>query len=272
MSALLTVEELISSDGIRTLLQPLVRADDGGVYGYEALSRGPAGSPLEGAEALWRAAEAEGRVVELDYACRRAALRAKRRWFPDSGTLFVNVDPLVVRSPSFRLGVTQRWLYEMGIDPGQVVLEITERRLIDDYEAFRRALRIYRDEGYRVAVDDVGAGYSSLRTVAEIQPHFLKIDISLIRGLHLDRARRAVVAALVDLAHALGALAVAEGVEEPEELRAVTELGVDLVQGFLLARPAEEPPLPPPAVLTHLRRSRRPRRRSESARGAARGA
>lgn len=254
VSALLTVDEVLSSDGIRTLLQPLVRMEDGTVYGFEALSRGPVGSPLEGAEALWRAAEAEGRVGELDYACRRAALRAKQRWFPDGRTLFVNVDPLVVRSPSFRLGVTQRWLQEMGIDPGQVVLEITERRLIDDYEAFRRALHIYRDEGYRVAVDDVGAGYSSLRTVAEIEPHFLKIDLSLVRGLDRDRARQAVVRAIVGLAHALGALAVAEGVERVEELLAVQELGVDLAQGFLLARPGEKPSELSPTVLPWLRR------------------
>ncbi|MBE3590031.1 MAG: EAL domain-containing protein [Firmicutes bacterium] len=267
----MTLEEILSSDGIRTLLQPVVQVDDGTVYGYEALSRGPAGSPLERAEALWRAAEAEGRVGELDYACRRAALRAKQRWFPESGTLFVNVDPLVVRSPSFRLGVTQQWLHEMGIDPGQVVLEITERRMIDDYEAFRQALRIYRDQGYRVAVDDVGAGYSSLRTVAEIEPHFLKIDLSLVRGLDRDRARRAVVRALVGLAHALGALAVAEGVERVEELSAVQELGVDLAQGFLLARPAEEPPELSPIALPRLRRSRVRGRGRERRHGAATG-
>ncbi|MDI3317852.1 MAG: EAL domain-containing protein [Bacillota bacterium] len=249
----MTVEEVLSSNGIRTLLQPLVRAADGVVYGYEALSRGPAGSPLEAAEALWRAAEAEDRVIELDYACRHAALRAKRRWFPDAGTLFLNVDPLVVRSPSFRLGVTHRWLDEMAIDPAQVVFEITERRLIDDYQAFRRALHIYREQGYRIAVDDVGAGYSSLRTVAEIEPHFLKIDMSLVRGVDGDRARRAVVRALVGLAHSLGAMAVAEGVETAGELEAVGEMGVDLLQGFLLAEPAEEPPRPAPAVLGRLR-------------------
>ncbi|MCW2549359.1 MAG: hypothetical protein JWN96_3819, partial [Mycobacterium sp.] len=122
----------------------------------------------------------------------------------------------------------------------QLVLEITEHAAVDSYAELREALRPMRDNGLRLAIDDAGAGYASLKHVVELEPDIIKVDRSLIDGLAADRARRSVVSAFVLLALDMGAAVIAEGIETTEDLEAVRDLGVDAAQGYLFARPTTD--------------------------------
>ena len=134
-----------------------------------------------------------------------------------------------------------------GISPRQVVLEMLERGRVSDWKVFRKRLGTFRDAGFQLACDDVGTGVSSLRLVPEVEPDFLKVDLSLVRGVHESRAQQGVLITLVEMAARVGAEVICEGIEVQEELDVIESLGVRYGQGFLLARPAPLPihDLPP---------------------------
>ncbi len=233
--------QIIADGGIRTLLQPIVCLRTARVIGFEALSRGPAGGCLENPVALFDFAEASGFLVALERLCRTKALQAKKALIPPGTILSLNIDPRVIVDPQFRSGITRLLLIHLDIDPGDIVLEITERAAIDDFRTFLAALQHYRQQGFRIAIDDVGAGYASLRTVIETRPHLLKIDASLVRGAAEDPLRREVLTALAGFSHRIGTKVVAEGVETAEDLDLLCRLDIDYAQGYFLARPAERP-------------------------------
>ncbi len=219
------VVALLSPGGIHTAFQPVVRVADGTIVGYEALARSNAAADLT--PDVWlEIAERAGRRDDVELACVEAALAAGPP--PDGVLLFVNVSPDVALDP--RLPALCRAL-------PRHVLEVTEHRAVDDYEPLQDSLRALRSSGSMVAVDDVGAGYASMAHVLQLGPSFIKIDRSLVQGLHSDSRRRALVEALQAFASAIGALTIAEGVETPEELRELRAAGVDLAQGYLLGRP-----------------------------------
>ena len=226
------LEELLANDLIAAAYQPIADLRDRSVYAHEALARGPAG-PLRTPGALFGAAARQGLLFPLDLACRTAALRRK-----PPGLLCLNVEPQSLLDPAFTRGLTAQMLLSLGVAPQEVIFEVTERIAISDYALFRRTLDHYRSQGYRIALDDVGAGYSNLRLVAEAQPEFLKIDMGLVQGLSQARPRRAAVSALARMAEELGALVIAEGIECEDDLVALQDIGVPLGQGFLLGRPA----------------------------------
>ncbi|MDI3279804.1 MAG: GGDEF domain-containing protein [Bacillota bacterium] len=235
------VQRIIAQGGVWTVFQPIFSLALGELMGYEALSRGPAGSPWESPPALFKLAEEGGMVFQLEQTCRETALaRAAELNLP--GKVFLNITPRVLQDPEFRSGTTRHLLARLGIDPRRIVIEITEREAIHDYRGFVNTLKYYRDQGYLVAVDDFGAGYTSFQSILELQPDFIKIDMSFIRGIDFSRTRRIMVETLVNLANRLGVQTIAEGIETESELKVLIELGVDFGQGYFLGRPAEEPP------------------------------
>ena len=140
-----------------------------------------------------------------------------------------------------------------GIEPGRAVLEITEHTQIDDYPGLLSALAPLRAARVRIGVDDAGSGFSSMSHIVNMEPDVIKVDISLVRDIHLNRMRRAMVGALAEFARQAGALVIAEGVEAEEERTALLSLGVTAAQGYLLGRPrpcaCSSPPVEePPAV------------------------
>lgn len=245
--------DIIIGGSIRTFLQPVVDLKEGKILGYEALSRGPAGSPLETPDHLFHVGRQSNLLFSLERVCRRKALLAKSRFFGSRQSLFLNVDPQVVHEARHQADITKEVVTTLGIDPGEVVLELTERTVISDYVAFARALEHYTQHGFKVAVDDVGAGYSNLRLIAEVKPHFIKIDMSLVRGIDSDPTKQALMETLASLAAKVNARVVAEGVETAAELTTLASLGVTLAQGYFLARPSESPPSLNPEALQVLR-------------------
>lgn len=230
------LQELIVHERIVTAFQPILLLKDRTVLGFEALSRGARGTTLETADELFGAAERHGLMVELDRLCRIRALLSAGR-VPSNARLFVNTLPATIRDPHFRGKPLIDFLGRAQVSPDRIVLEITEKLVIENYAMFREAMQYFVDLGMSFAVDDVGAGYSGLELIARLNPHFLKIDMSLVRDVHTSVVNRAMVKAIVTLSRAIGATVIAEGIHIQDEASALEQLGVDFGQGFFLARP-----------------------------------
>jgi len=139
------------------------------------------------------------------------------------------------------------------------VLEITEKQAITDFDLFKRTLLHYYRQGFKVAIDNAGAGHNSLRAVTEARPHFINLDMALVRDIDRDRAKNALVSAIVIFANRIDARVVAEGIGTVDELAALIEIGVDFGQGFLLGQPSSGFVDPEPEIVAFIReRSKSP--------------
>ena len=233
----LSFQEILTEEKISTFYQPIVNLRTGEVIGYEALSRGPEHTPFYSPLALIDAAHTAEKIWELEMLFRKKALERMREMEGDK-LLFVNVDPEVMKSPEFKSGLTKEYLSEMGVESTRIVFEITERTAINDYAYFYNVLENYRNQGYMIAIDDVGAGYSGLKTINEVRPNFIKIDMDLIRDIDKDAFKQALIKAFVDTSLTTNIKVIAEGIETKEELKTLILLGVHGGQGYYLKKPS----------------------------------
>ena len=234
------LDQILAHGDLHSLFQPIIALADRRILGYEALTRGPSNSPLHSPIALFSVARNCGRLSELELASRRSACRRFRDLQLD-GKLFLNVSPESLLEPTHQPGRTLKLLQEFGITPDRVVIELTEQAPIDDFSLLDTALHHYRAMGFSIALDDLGAGYSSLRLWSELRPDYVKIDRHFIDGIHKDAVKREFVGSILKMAKASRAQVIAEGIELAEELAVLSEMGVDLLQGYLLGRPEEQP-------------------------------
>jgi EAL domain-containing protein (putative c-di-GMP-specific phosphodiesterase class I) len=230
------LHDIILRERVVTAYQPILRIKEGTVLGFEALSRGPRGTGLETADALFAAATSHRLLVELDRLCRRAALLASGR-IPSSAKIFVNTLPATMRDPQFRGKPLIDFLDKAQVAPNRIVIEITEKLVIENYALFRETMAYFTDLGMSFAVDDVGAGYSGLESIAKLKPTYLKIDTALVREVHVSVVNRAMCKAIISLGNSIGATVIAEGIHSAEETEALKAMGVEYGQGFYLARP-----------------------------------
>lgn len=207
---------------------PIVVASTREIFGYEALARGKMRT-LRSPEVMFDVAAEADLIWELSRLCRARALEGMAQRLEPGQLLFLNVDPHDFADPAF----TEQEVTE----PSRVVIEITERTAIKDYPKFRERLKAFREMGYRFAVDDAGSGYAGLGSIANLEPDFIKLDISLINAIDTNFIKQNLVQTMVRFANDHGAMVIAEGVERAEEFAMVQELGVHLVQGFFLHRP-----------------------------------
>ena len=238
------LNQIIVAEELHVLFQPIVDATQQSIYGYEALIRGPKTSPLHSPLRLFDVATQAGLLVELDLLCRRLAIqRFAELELP--GLLFLNVMPLTIVERDFREGLTLGFIRESGLPPERVVIELTEHVPIHDYDLMRQAVAHYRDMGFQVALDDLGAGHSSLRHWSELRPDFVKLDRHFISGIDREPAKREFLRSILDVARSLDCQLIAEGVETAAEHLCLWELdrGLALLQGFYFARPSQHPPL-----------------------------
>jgi EAL domain-containing protein (putative c-di-GMP-specific phosphodiesterase class I) len=233
------LSRLIALGDVRAVFHPIVRLSDGQVIGHEALTRpvnGAVGvSSFDSVEELFAFAESTELLMDFERLCRKTAIVAASS-VPNLGLLFLNASPQAVEDPDFSAGGMDRLLAQSGMAPGDVVIEITERVAIVKHDDFQTALRAFKARGYRVAVDDMGAGYSSFQALASIEPDFLKFDVSLVRDIDRSSIKRGLLDSLRQLAEKIGARVIAEGVERPEERDALLALGIELAQGFVFHR------------------------------------
>jgi len=228
----------IMSEGLLTThYQPIVDMDLDAIMGYEALTRGPENTAFEVPKALFTASEAIRLSGELDALCSQKALRGARGFDPDK-KLFLNSLPETLGTPGLIERSLSAVLEEVALRPHNLVLEITERTAIEDFESFGRELEHLRRIGFLVAIDDVGTGYSSLQTISEVPADFLKIDISLIKNIHQSLIKQDLVHSLLQVASRTRTRVIAEGIETEEEYRALRACGVRYGQGFYFARTA----------------------------------
>jgi EAL domain-containing protein (putative c-di-GMP-specific phosphodiesterase class I) len=207
---------------------PIVRADTKEIFGYEALARGVMRS-LRSPEVMFDVAAEADLLWELGRLCRQKAIDGLEARLAEGQLLFLNADPHDFNDPAFDENAIKH--------PDRVVIEITERTAIKDYPKFRERLRAFRERGFRFAVDDAGSGYAGLGSIANLEPDFIKLDISLINAIDTNFIKQNLVETMVRFANDHGAMVIAEGVERAEEFRTVQSLGVHLVQGFFLHRP-----------------------------------
>ncbi|MFJ4343785.1 EAL domain-containing protein [Pseudomonas sp. NPDC089401] len=229
---------ILAQRSIHSLFQPIIQLSERRIHGHEALTRGPSNSPLHSPLNLFAIARQAGRLTELEAACRESACRRFSEQQLD-GKLFLNISPESLLEPHYPSGRTLKLLEQVGLEPGRVVIELTEQTPTDDFQLLSNALHHYRDMGFSIALDDLGAGYSSLRLWSELRPEYVKIDRHFIDGIHCDPLKREFVGSILQIARASKAQVIAEGIELAEELAVLTEMGVDLVQGYLLGRPQE---------------------------------
>ena len=235
------LDSILAHGDLHSLFQPIVSLSERRILGYEALTRGPSNSSLHAPISLFSVARNAGRLSELELCARKNALRCFHDQQLDN-KLFLNVSPESLLEASHQPGRTLRLLQEFGISPERVVIELTEQAPIEDFALLDTALHHYRAMGFSIALDDLGAGYSSLRLWSELRPDYVKIDRHFIDGIHQDAVKREFVDSILKMAKASRAQVIAEGIELAEELATLIEMGVDLVQGYLLCRPQEQPP------------------------------
>ncbi len=230
------LQDAIARRDISPVFQPVFDLATGEMIGIEALSRGPRGSEFESGETLFSLAERTELLIPLERVCRQRSLEAIAS-IPVNRQIFMNLSPAAASDPEFLGPLFLEQVAAMGLSPDRIVLEITERTYAVYEGLFREVLSRFRQQNFRIAVDDVGTGYSNLTSLAEIEPDYLKFDNVFVRGIDRRRTKQELLEALMSFARKMKTKVIAEGIETREELRALQTLGVPYGQGFLLARP-----------------------------------
>jgi EAL domain-containing protein (putative c-di-GMP-specific phosphodiesterase class I)/GGDEF domain-containing protein len=236
LSALNELLETLLNKQMRVQFQPIIHFATGAVYGYESLIRMPQTGNLKRAGMYFHAADRARLVSWLDVACQELCFETASR----SGVrdhLFINMDAEGLAHLHLAEQSLAARAAEFNIAPSRVVLEITERQAVEDFPRLTQYIEQLRQEGFKIAIDDAGAGYSSLHSIAELRPDFVKIDRSLVRTIENSPTRRALLSTLTHYAHQIGAQVIAEGIETRDELATVVEMGVPYGQGYLLGKP-----------------------------------
>lgn len=230
------ISEILHEKKLLGVFQPIVNISGAEIYAHEALIRGPVESKLHSPIALFNAAHMAGLKFDMEYAARDVILQEYAK-SAQSSRLFVNVSPECLSLQNSALEFSLHQLNRFGLNASQIVIEITEGSSIRDYSQLCDVVTKYRKLGFGIALDDLGEGYSSLRLWSEISPDFVKIDKHFIANIQNDPIKMEFVRAIQKIASESGALTIAEGVENREELAVVKDLKIDFAQGYLLGRP-----------------------------------
>jgi EAL domain-containing protein (putative c-di-GMP-specific phosphodiesterase class I)/DNA-binding response OmpR family regulator len=218
---------------IRTVFQPLVDLESREIRGYEALSRGPAGSEIENPDVIFEIARDFDLIWDLERLCIEN-VHPFLEEITRRGYLFFNLESHFIQQLQYRGTEVFEPFFEYR---NSIVIEVTERSAIRDYRTFRHTLQNLKTMGFKIAIDDCGSGYASLEAVAELQPDYLKVGHSLFQGLEKDPIRARIVDLVARCAETVGAGTIAEAIETEEQLRICRELRIAQGQGYLFARP-----------------------------------
>lgn len=233
---------ILTSRLLTAVFQPIVSVGHRKIIGYEALIRGPSDSPLHSPLNLFDTAERHDLQTRLEFACREITIKQFAR-LALPGKLFINVSPAVLLEPDFKKGETLKFIKETGLNPSDIIIELTEHQPTDDYRIMQEAVAHYRSMGFEIALDDLGAGYSGLRLWSELHPEYVKIDKHFVQGLHENKIKFNFVKSIQQMATAMNCKVIAEGIEVFEEFDAILKMGITHAQGFYFARPTAQPPL-----------------------------
>jgi EAL domain-containing protein (putative c-di-GMP-specific phosphodiesterase class I) len=230
------MSKIVSQKDIKLLAQPIINVASNEIYAWEMLSRGPEGTILESPLTLFSVARQTGTLYDLEMIVFGKALQQIKET-KCKQNIFINCTPLTLGNMSFIRDLKQLMLRFKEISPTQITFEITERDSIEEIKDFIHNIKILRLMGFKIAIDDTGAGYASLNTISEVLPDIIKIDRSVIQNIDKNTVKESMLKGLLLVAREAGSLVVAEGIENKEEASVLTRNNVDLAQGFYYARP-----------------------------------
>lgn len=252
---------ILEAKRLEVRYQPLVGLGDGDLLGWEARVRGPAGSYFRTATALFDFAERENLIPGLEEAAHTAAIAGLGPTSPGQ-KIFINVHRRTLLEPAFSTEIILKLLEENDIRPSNVVFEVSESHAIRDFPLFQKTLRHYRAQGFKIAVDDVGAGYTGLWSLAELAPDYVKMDASLTGNVDTHPLKRGIIKTLSTFCDQFECRLIAKGVENGSQLSSLMDLGVDYGEGYHICRPGFPKPTPDTGWM-----NRKHSREEESARG-----
>ena len=241
------MQRIIREEGIAIHYQPVVELETLEVIGYEALSRGPAGSGLESPRLMFQISREAGIGRELDRLCRRLALSSARGIHPGR-KIFLNTGPDHLTDPEWKDQGIERSLALLDLRPGDLVVEVPHPGASTDDASLERVLGELKRRGFGLAIDDIGTGYAGIRSLERLSPDYLKIDISLVRGIDANLLQQDLLASLVSIGRRIGATVIAEGIESAAEMEFLRLHGARYGQGYLFSA-AVPSLLPGPMVL-----------------------
>ncbi|MEW5805889.1 MAG: EAL domain-containing protein [Acidobacteriota bacterium] len=230
------LKNIINAEKIQTVFQNIVDVSNMEVFGYEAFSRGPKDSAFEKPAMMFALSNRMGMSADLDRVCRKVALK-NAEGLPAGAKLFINSLPSSIADPDWISGKIDELLWQHGMRAEDIVLEIPEKHYNEDSTSFEKNARFLKGKGMSIAIDDIGTGYSSLQTIMDLNPDYLKIDESLIRDVDKNLIKQELIRSLIQIASNIGAFIIAEGVETDHELDTVKKVGVRYAQGYFFSYP-----------------------------------
>nr|WP_106781711.1 EAL domain-containing protein [Lysinibacillus timonensis] len=236
---------IIKNEQLETYFQPIVDIQNGETFAFEALNRPIRSKHFSNTDHFYEFVGQTNIVFQFESFCRNLSLkrfteRIKQQKMNNNFVLFINIHPHVLLDKNYHFGETFKFINELGIKPEQVVFELTERSAVTDYLEFERVIAHYRAQGYRIAIDDVGSGYNSLKTLIYVKPDFIKLDRSLIQQIDENEASQRLVSLIHDFAEQSHTKIIAEGIERLEEFNYLQSIGIKFAQGFALGRPNQQ--------------------------------
>lgn len=240
---LTSLKKIMKAQSLDTFFQPILDLKTEQNVGYEVLNRPPLSHIFPSTEDFYNFIGQTDQVFHFECFCRNLSLQrffdvARMTPGEKEALIFINIHPQVLMDTHYKSGETLQLLDELGISPSQIVFELTEKQAVTDFIEFEKVLNNYRSQGFRIAIDDAGSGYNSLKTLVYLKPEFIKLDKFLIRHIHMDIAQQRLVKLILDFSNQSGTYVIAEGIESVEELNYLQEIGIHYGQGYALGRPA----------------------------------
>lgn len=234
--------KIMRNDALTTFFQPIIDLVTEEIVGYEALNRPPFSKFFPSTDKFYDYIGSTNQVFLFELFCRNASIsqfsnNIKEVPCQKEKLLFINIHPDVLVDSKYKPGETIQLLQEFDLKPSQIVFELTEKKAVKDFDMFEKVLTNYRSQGFRLAVDDAGTGYNSLKTLVHLEPEFIKLDRSLIHNIVKNDAKQKMVNLLVNFANQSNTSVIAEGVENQEDLKFLKQEGIHLGQGYAIGKP-----------------------------------
>lgn len=226
--------------------QPIFSNKTGFIYGFEALLRVNNGDIQYPPKIVFDLVKSISMEAYLDNLCKETAMIKFKQ---PNLKLFININPNFLKSELYKKGSTLKLALENGLNPKNIVLEITESEKIQDLNALEDAIKYYTSLGFSIAFDDFGTGYSSLELLSKVQPHYIKIPMELVNGVSRSKLKWQIIRGVLDMAVKNGIKTIAEGIENKDDLEAIISLNVDFSQGFLLGKPSNSQEIPKEGIM-----------------------
>nr|WP_312290864.1 GGDEF domain-containing protein [Clostridium chromiireducens] len=227
---------IIENANIKSVFQPIISLIDGSVMGYEALSRGPKNSHMKNPEILLNIARKFNKLWEIEELFRSKALENISEKNINA-KIFLNINPNIIDSSKFKNSFTKDYLKKYHLSSDNIIFEITERNDINDMSSFKETIEDWKNQKYKIAIDDAGSGNSGLNRIAHINPHYIKLDMELIRDVDKHSTKQAIIKSMHEFSKLTNCSLIAEGIETKDELRTLVDIGVQYGQGYFIQKP-----------------------------------